>query len=260
MVLSYQVGSLPQQLLVSSLMMTIGIVVPVALLVRNALRERRRQLTVLARLQQEARDLRAAERTGLARDLHDVVAHQLSLATLQITAHADSDDLDELRAVARKVDAASRAAHEELDELVAELPAQPAEADTASVAATIGQLQAQLAAAGHRLVVEFDTAVDAASAPVRRTLVRVLTEATTNILRYAPPSSSCHLVAAADGQISVRMTSPMEAGRTSPLSLGMGLRGIGERVELLGGTFHGGPVGTGPGRAWEIAVRLPQTA
>jgi signal transduction histidine kinase len=103
-------------------------------------------------------------------------------------------------------------------------------------------------------VLDIDARADELDPTTQRTLSRIMQEAATNILRYAPAGSPCHYTLVTEkGVARLTVLSPMADRRSSDLSLGWGLRGIRERVELTRGTFLAGPDG---GR-WRLAVTLP---
>lgn len=241
-------GEQQLMLLVTSVV-TLALVAPVSMLVRQTLQSRVNVAVERRDLEDQREELRADERAELARDLHDTVAHQLSLSVLQIDAHGDSDDPATLAAVARAVDAATAAARTELADLVATSSAAPAP----TLRETLEPLTRHLSAFGHHVVLDVDPGVHL-TATTSTTLARVLTEATTNVLRYAPPSSTCHIrVRPQDGQLAVSVTSPLGGGRRRDLSTGHGLRGIRERIDLLGGRFQAGP----SDGSWAVEAVLP---
>lgn len=88
-----------------------------------------------------------------------------------------------------------------------------------------------------------------------RTLTRIMQEGATNILRYSAALATCHCTITTDlAWVSLTITSPLAARvPRSKVSLGWGLRGIRERVDLTHGTFGAGPIGD----SWVIDVTLP---
>ena len=216
-----------------------------------------RQLGALA---DERDHIETDERAAVARELHDVVAHQLSLSTLHIMATSLSQDPDTLAATAAKVRRSTAAAREDLVTLLHAMrgpesdPGRPAPlvAPTRCAASLTGRL----AENGFGLVVDIDPAVDRLDAATQRTLNRIMQEGATNILRYAPARATCRCTISIEpGAAAMTISSPLGgAERPSDLSLGWGLRGIRERVDLTHGTFR-----AGPRRGWwVVAVTLPQ--
>ncbi len=216
----------------------------------------------LGTLVDERERIGADERAAVARELHDVVAHQLSLSTLHIMATSLSGDATTLAATAAKVRLSTIAARDELTTLLHAMRRpesdreRPAPLVTPTVCATA--LTGQLAENGFRLMVDIDPAADRLDAATQRTLTRIMQEASTNILRYAPAGATGRCTIALDpNRVSMTISSPLgNAESRSDLSLGWGLRGIRERVDLTHGTFTAGP----RRGQWAIQVTLPQTA
>jgi signal transduction histidine kinase len=203
--------------------------------------------------------LEAAERNAVARELHDVVAHQLSLATLSIMATSPSGDPDLLVDTLTKVRRSIEGAQHELAALLYAMrgPDTDAAQPHPLVSPLVGAqaLAGRLTEGGFDPVMDIDQAADALDLTTQRSVARIMQEATTNIVRNAPAGSRCDYTLRVD-QVGVRLTiaSPMPARECkSSLSLGWGLRGIRERVELTHGTFAAGP---DRGR-WVLAVTLP---
>ncbi len=116
-------------------------------------------------------------------------------------------------------------------------------------------LERQLAEDGFHPVLDIDRAADQLDAATQRTISRIMQEATTNIARYAPPGSTAELsLKVRRAETTLSISSPLATRvAASELSLGWGLRGIRERVDLSHGTFAAGP---DRGR-WVVAVTLP---
>lgn len=229
-----------------------------------AVRERHeRQGRSEVRLAGENARIRADERRTLSRELHDVVAHQLSTASLQIMGARGSDDPATLHRVLGTVDHATSEALTELRLLVRVLRDDPA---TAASGSEIRELShhmtpTQSAAEAQRALVEagfeVDTLVpaqaDRLEMTVQRTLGRAIREATSNIIKHAQPRGRCLLrVTLTEQQVTLQVHSELPGDFGDPV-LGWGLRGLRERVALTGGTFSTGP----DGREWVVALTLP---
>ncbi len=212
--------------------------------------------------------LREDERQALARDLHDVVAHELTLITMQTMSRRRSEDLQELHGVLETVEGAARSALYELRVLLRLLRNEndgehPRDVTGAGLA--IGSLEhvvTSLAASltdlrfAPQVVITGD--LEAMPTTARGTAARILQEAVTNIIKYAPRGADCRIeVTAADHELHLRVTNPLPRTGTKTrggeLSSGLGLRGITERVSLLGGRAEAGPE---DGR-WVVDVVLP---
>ncbi|WP_040161974.1 sensor histidine kinase [Nigerium massiliense] len=211
--------------------------------------------------------IRAQERVALAGELHDLIAHQLSVITLGLRPAVTAADTASVQRALGRVAASFRSTQVDLNLLVHVLrssdPAltasQPApEPLTLSLAQVLSALEDTLDEEGFAVDTETDGDMDAVDATTRRTATRVLRESTTNILRYAPAGARCRLaITVLERDVVVDVASPLpHAGshRPSPLSTGWGLRGLGERVSLHGGTFSAGPCDG----AWRVRATIPR--
>ncbi|MFF0991067.1 sensor histidine kinase [Kocuria nitroreducens] len=238
--------------------------------IRHFSQQRRRNEQQVRDLEILNERLREDERQALARDLHDVVAHELTLITMQTMSRRRSGDVGELHQVLETVEGAARSALHELRVLLRLLRnenegAHPRDVTGAGLA--IGSLEhvvTSLAASLRDLRFEPEVVVtgdlEAMPTTVRGTAARILQEAVTNIIKYAPNESRCRIeVTADDHELCLRVANPLprSAQRTgahsSELSSGLGLRGIAERVSLLGGHAESG---SADGQ-WVLDVCLP---
>jgi signal transduction histidine kinase len=210
-------------------------------------------------LRRERVQVEAEERNAVARELHDVLAHQLSMTTMQVMATSLSQNPEALVETLAKVRRSTDEAQHELSTLLYAMRgpvaenARPTPLITPLASAEV--FARRLAESGYQPVLDLDPAADALDATTQRTLNRIMQEAATNILRYSPAGTACHYVLAVDTrQVRLSISSQLAAHESkSDLSLGWGLRGIGERVDLSGGTFKAGP----DGGQWTVAVTLP---
>lgn len=202
-------------------------------------------------------------RRDLAGELHDIVAHQLSLITMQAGAGRGHSHPAVLRADLDKVATITRSAQADLALLlhVMRTPAPPASALDAGGWLTPGRAveaaAATLTEAGHQVRTEIDPEIEEADPTTRRTLTRIVREATTNMLRYAPPGSRCGFtIRVRDGEVRLRIDNPLpEVPRRAEHSTGLGLVGLDERARITGGTFAAG----GHDGLWRVQARLPLT-
>ncbi|MEX5301806.1 sensor histidine kinase [Kocuria sabuli] len=214
--------------------------------------------------------LREDERQALARDLHDVVAHELTLITMQTMSRRRSEDVGELHQVVETVEDAARSALHELRVLLRllrdENDGEDHPRDVTGAGLAIGSLEhvvTSLAASLRDLRFEPDVQLtgdlEAMPTTVRGTAARILQEAVTNIIKYAPRESRCLISVTADEhELRLRVTNPLPGSKptgthASELSSGLGLRGITERVSLLGGRAQSGP----EDGQWVLDVSLP---
>jgi signal transduction histidine kinase len=209
----------------------------------------------LALLERQAGQL--AERNRLARELHDSVGHALTVATLQAGAARkllDSDPAFARQALAA-VEDAGRAALDDLDHVLGLLR----DGDDAGTApqptlADLDRLLAETRAAGVEVRAEVTGDLRRVPAAVAREAYRIVQEALTNAPRHAGPVPVTLRLAVAADRLTLELTNPL-AGRGGGRDRGggRGLRGIGERVAILGGRMQAGPEGD----RWRVAAGLP---
>ena len=207
----------------------------------DSLRERNARLEEEGRLR--ADQARAAERERIAREMHDVLAHRISLLSLHAGALEYRPDAppEEIAATAGVVREAAASALEELRDVIGVLregtegesrPPQPMLAD-------LPALIEESRAAGMRVEAELELGEDDAGA-TGRTAFRIVQEGLTNARKHAPGTLVRVRVGRdEDGglEIEVRNQAPLTATSTLP-GAGSGLIGLGERVELTGGELR----------------------
>jgi signal transduction histidine kinase len=199
---------------------------------------------------------RMAERTRIAREMHDVLAHRISLMALHAGGLEVMPDLpsEKVRETAVLLRVTARQALEELRDVIGVLREQTGQEPTTSTPqprlADIPRLVEETRRAGTKI--DFEMRVDdpiAASSALGRDAYRIVQEALTNIGKHARGTAGRVRVAGAPGSglhISVRNRLPVRAhaGPALPGS-GAGLLGLQERVTLAGGELVHGPDGSG---------------
>ncbi|WP_307805104.1 histidine kinase [Streptomyces sp. VRA16 Mangrove soil] len=215
--------------------------------------------------EEEARRRVAEERLRVARDLHDLLAHSITLVGVQTSVaahvlHADPDRLDRA-AVARALDDIAdtcRAARGELRATLEVLRSSPEEARGPLPGLDgIPELLSAARTAGATVVADLDTpqvppAVGAAA-------YRIVQEALTNAVRHGGPGLTVRVeVRAGDGGLAVTVADDGRAAPQLPLQKGgFGLVGMRERARSVLGTLEAGPRETG---GFEVAATLPLPA
>jgi signal transduction histidine kinase len=185
---------------------------------------------------------RAGERARIAREMHDVLAHRLSILSLHAGALAHRTDLSpgEIRQAAAVI---RDTAHASLDELRVTLGSLREEDTLGRPQPSFDDLPAlvsEVREAGQRVQLR-STLEDADQLPpqVGRHVFRIVQEALTNARKHAPgASATVELSGSSGAAIDVRVTN--ELGPPGPVPVpsgGLGLIGLGERVALLGGTL-----------------------
>lgn len=238
--------------------LTLGLIIGLG--AGHLLRTRAAQLEDLDQLRTAAASARSTERRLLAGELHDVVAHQLTLIGLQVDAHTRRADSSAVRAVARRVSDILGSARADLEIIIAagrrSGPQPAASATWLAPTVAVAAVTSALTDAGHAVASHVDPGADDCDPVTRRTASRILREATTNILRYGAPASPCRIdVRVSAATLSLTVTSrPAATPTPNPFSTGYGLLGLSERAALTGGEFSAGPVGSD----WVVAAALPR--
>ncbi|GEA86520.1 sensor histidine kinase [Cellulomonas cellasea] len=222
-------------------LIAIAAVVGVAAAAGSAERSRRREADarVVERQALEVESL-AGERARLARDLHDVVAHHVSLVAVRAESapfvHPGLDD--EARAVLAAIAVDAREALTELRQVLVVLQRTGAEGERAPqpTACDVDELVASAVAAGQPVTVEGGWH-DVAAGP-GYVLYRAVQEGLTNARRHAPGTTTTLVRSQHGGTARFRLTNPADAAGPT----GRGLIGMRERVEALGGTVSAGVV------------------
>ena len=218
------------------------------------LRERAAQLEAEHRLRLE--QAREAERRAIAREMHDVLAHRVSLLSLHAGALEFRPDAtpEEVAEAAGVIRAAAHAALEELRQVVGVLredPAGEAPEPPQPTLADVPALVAESRAAGMRVQCAIDVpGLDALPAAVGRTAYRIVQEGLTNARKHAPAAAVEVALAAGEGTLEVTVVSRRPVGVAAAPAAGLpgagsGLIGLGERVALAGGALEHGPDASG---------------
>jgi signal transduction histidine kinase len=224
----------------------------------ESLRERADRLEV--ERDQQGRLAAAAERARIARELHDVVAHNLTvmIALSDGAGYALRDDPDEAQ---RALETASRTGREALAEMrrllgVLREEQHTADPDPQPGVQQIDALVEQVRAAG--LPVSYRVSPDARALPagIQLTVFRIVQEALTNSLKHAGPSATAGVSVITNGS-SVKVLVSDDGNASTSSNGGSGLRGMRERAALYSGVVEAGP---GPDGGWHVSARLPVAA
>ena len=205
---------------------------------------------------------RIQERARIARELHDVIAHSLTVSLLHISAarmavQHDPDDADRALAEAERL---GRESLEEVRAIVGLARADPGEQDSSALAPTPGldaldALVERYRSAGAEIRVELATSVAAVPATISTTAYRIAQEALTNAARHAAGSPVEVRLAAPNGSLELLVLSAGLCPEAPPPNGGHGLHTMRERAEAVGGTLEAGPAPAGKG--WRVHASLP---
>lgn len=228
----------------------------------DALIDRSRQLVV--ERDQQARLAAAAERTRIAREMHDIVSHSLTVVVALADGATATGDVDRAREASRAIAATAREALSEMRVMLGVLRTEGT--DTAPVAPaplepllelTLDDLVAAARGAGFPVTLTV-TGSPRGSSAHRLAVLRIVQEGLTNAMRYAKDPRYIRAVTEykADG-ILVQVDNDGAQTGTPSTGAGLGLRGLYERVSGLGGTISSGIVAPG---VWRLRAALPLEA
>jgi signal transduction histidine kinase len=215
------------------------------------------QLVLMERLRQAQETLveqsRAEERNRIARELHDIIAHSLTVSLLHISSARLAMDDDPAEA-AHALAEAERLGRQSLDEVRATMniagsgrshgvnPPAPGISDLA-------RLVEQMNDAGAKVRLDVDAALEREPATTGSTVYRIVQEALTNAAKHAPGAAVTVRVTVRDGSVDLSVDSTGSPGH----GFGMGLASMRQRAEAVGGICNAGPGGGG----WLVQASLP---
>ncbi|MGB3484896.1 MAG: histidine kinase [Mycobacterium sp.] len=210
---------------------------------------------------------RADERAALARELHDLVAHHIASIMLRVKVAQRTGISDDPRvaAVFEDVHSTAASALADIRGLLSVLRDpdfdEVALVEPAAVVTEIQAAVARLRSAGFEVDTHIDTDLDGLDAIGRLTLLRLLQESLTNVMKHADRAAGVHVVVEkvgvekvvvekADSVVRLRVRS---GGQPRTGSGGYGIVGMQERAQLAGGTLAAGPTADG----WQVEAELP---
>jgi signal transduction histidine kinase len=214
---------------------------------------------IIEREQEEERARAIAqERLHIAQELHDVMAHSMSVIAVQagVGMHVVEQDPTEAKKALENISTTSRSTLVELRRMLGVL--REDDAGTTYVPAPglsdLDKLAQEVTDAGIPVSVTIEGPLVELPAGVDLTGFRIVQEALTNVLKHAGPSNAWVGVSHRDGtlHIEVRDDGRGVNGRSS--GMGHGLTGMRERVAVYGGELHAGPV---PGGGFRVVADLP---
>lgn len=207
--------------------------------------------------QDQVRRIVGEERTRIARELHDIVGHGVSLMVLQSGAARQTLDRDPTRAkkLLATAEGQGRQALVEMERMLGILraPDGPATEEPHTLD-SVGDLVEGLRAAG----LEVDCRVVGDRRPLAPGLelsgYRIVQEATTNVVKHADAGHVRIVIQYGAGDLVIRVEDDGRAAKHPPAGGGHGLVGMRERAALFGGSLDAGPAADG---GWTVAARLP---
>jgi signal transduction histidine kinase len=206
-----------------------------------------------------ARHAAADERRRIAREVHDVIAHSLSITLLHVTGarralqqDRDVDDaveaLTDAERLGRQAMADIRRTVGLLDDGLTVTAPEPGITDIPALITDYGQ-------AGVDVTLRTDGPLETVSAAVGLALYRIAQESLANVAKHAPDSKAVVglMVSPSTALLSILNQQPVTV--TSASADGRGVAGMRQRVELLGGVIDVGPCAQG----WSVRAEIPLT-
>jgi signal transduction histidine kinase len=206
------------------------------------------------------------ERLRLARELHDVVAHAMSVIAVQsgVGAHVADTQPQEAGKALAAIEATSRAALTELRRLLGVLRQEGEPQGSLTPVPGLSDLDAllaEVAKAGLGVRLRVQGTPSPLPAGVDLSAYRIVQEALTNVVKHAGPARAQVTIGYRDQEVTVEVTddgqgiaAPTDDGQAR---VGHGLIGMRERVAVFGGDLEVGPR---PGGGFRVAARLPLAA
>ncbi|MGW0578861.1 sensor histidine kinase [Streptomyces sp. NPDC002920] len=230
--------------------------------------ERLAVLTEQLRLEQEEKEQRAvmAERMKIARELHDVIAHHVSVISVQtgLAGYVFTSDPKTARTALETIGGSAHEAMAEMRRMLVVLRegTERAQEEAGDHSATPGlgrldQLARRVEAAGVRVDVRITGAPFALPPGVDLCVFRVIQEALTNVMKHAPAANASVTVHFDEAAVRVRVADDGQEpvlGDTTAGPTAHGLIGMRERAGIYGGTVTAGP---GPQGGFEVALTVP---
>lgn len=203
--------------------------------------------------EQHAQLAASAERARIAREMHDIVSHSLTVVVALSEGASATSDRERARAATAQISSTAREALREMRAMLGVLREDDADVplhalDDNAVASTIERAQR----AGFPVVFHQRGPL-AHPRPVRLAIARIVQEGITNAMRHAPGATRIDVIVDTDDDVAT--VEVRNNGAIAPVgSDGFGIRGLHERIEHVGGTLEIGPHAPD---IWLLTARLP---
>ena len=220
----------------------------------------RQQAELVARLREAQAGLadraRAEERNRIGRELHDVIAHTLTVVLLHVTSArlaVEHDPADAARALA-EAERLSRESLEDVRLAVGVLHEQGDAGRTTPLPGVDGlpALVDRFRSTGADITLAIDGDTSRLHAATGLTVYRIAQEALTNAVKHSPDAPTAVTLTVGPAEVRLAVDSAAEPGTGS----GLGMISMRERAESVGGSCQAGPGGSG----WLVDARLPLAA
>lgn len=217
-------------------------------------RARAEQVAHLAELDRSAAIV--AERTRMARELHDMIANHFSAIAIQSTAVLSRKDLDAaaVQQIMASIRENSVQGMAEMRTMIGLLRQEGEDGDaTRPRLADAGGLVERARQAGMEMVMTIEGTPYDVPVSVDLAGYRIVQEALTNAMKHGDDRAEL-TITYAPGQVSVVVDNPLNGAGTQLPGAGAGLVGMRERATLVGGAFEAGPYEE---KGWRVRATLP---
>jgi signal transduction histidine kinase len=200
----------------------------------------------------------ADERRRIAREVHDVIAHSLSVTLLHVTGARrglqQDHDVDDAVEALELAEHLGRQAMADIRRTVGLLDGAPMRMAPEPTVGDISSLVDDFVRAGLNIDLHIDGSFDLVSAAVGLALYRITQESLANIAKHSPDSQSTVTLAVSRTSATLTVVNRLPAAvAATTASEGRGVRGMRQRVQLLGGIIDIGPSGDG----WLVRADVP---
>ncbi|WP_235030845.1 sensor histidine kinase [Nonomuraea solani] len=215
---------------------------------------RQHALDALRNQEEEARRRASEERLRIARELHDVLGHNISMINVQASAalHGLKKRPEDAEAALRTIKDTSKETLRELRTTLGVLRQVDEDAPTAP-ADSLARVGALVAASGLEVRTELSGPLDALPTEVDLAAARIVREALTNVSRHSGSAEATLAITNTADDLVIRVADD-GPGTTYDGGSGFGLQGMRERATALGGTLEAGPR---PEGGFRVVARLP---
>jgi signal transduction histidine kinase len=226
----------------------------------EVVRVRRERSGEAARTREEEALRRASEeRLRIARELHDVLAHNISLINVQagVALHLLEERPEQARPALTAIKQASKEALTELRSVLGVLRRvddEDGSRDPAPTLVRIDDLVSHASATGLHVTKQVQGSPRPLPAPIDVAAFRIVQEALTNVVRHAGASSAIVTVTYEDDAVTVEVADDGRGSSPGSVGSGSGIVGMRERAESVGGSLEAGPRAAG---GFRVHARLP---
>jgi signal transduction histidine kinase len=203
----------------------------------------------------------AEERLRIARELHDVVAHAMSVITVQagVARYIDTGMPERASAALETIESTGRQALRDMRQLLGVLRAEGerAASSPAPALSDLDELVDGMRAAGTRVDLRVGGDVRQLPEGLELSAYRIVQEALTNVVKHAATDHARVLLRYQPEELAIEIVDDGAGARAGASGSGHGLVGMRERAALHGGSLEAGPL---PVRGYRVAARLPIAA